>query len=69
MAKNAYKVPKKQWRKWSKDAQRVFNRVFSLMGEVKQYLHPQADTPKREHWRTTRWNAAWTAAQATDRKW
>jgi hypothetical protein len=69
MAKNVHRVPKKQWCNWSKNAQHVFNQLYSLMGEVGLFLHPKSPKPKREHWKTTKWNAAWCAAQATDHKW
>lgn len=63
--KNKHKVPVKQWRRWSIVAQGVFNEVFSeMLRDQCQLLHPQAAVAKREHWRTTCWNAAWIAADA-----
>jgi hypothetical protein len=61
---NRHRVPAKQWRRWSEHARRVFNTVFQTMGEQDLFLHPKATPAKREHWRTTRWNAAWVAADA-----
>lgn len=69
MAKNVYRVPKKQWKRWSKEAQKAFNRVFRLMRDPDLYKHPAAPKPKREHWQTTRWNAAWTAAEVATGNW
>lgn len=60
---NAYKVPKIQWKKWSKDQRRCFNYVFARMIEhPSHYLHPKAEEPSAAHFRTTAFNAAWTAA-------
>lgn len=62
--KNKHKVPAKQWKRWSAHARLVFNTVFGAMRDQSLYLHPKATPAKREHWRTTRWNAAWIAADA-----
>lgn len=67
MAANRYKVPEGQWRKWSKQARAVFNEVYRNMRSSQwAFLHPDAELTKRTHWRTTAWNAAWTAASAAD---
>lgn len=62
--KNRFKVPVKQWNKWSNHARKVFNQVYLSMRPKMQwvFLHPDAPLQKKDHWATTRWNAAWTAA-------
>lgn len=64
--KNKHKVPLKQWNKWSNHARRVFNTMmYSLRPSIQHiFLHPDAPVAKKEHWNTTRWNVAWTAAEA-----
>ena len=64
--KNKHKVPKKMWDRWSNFARRVFNDVMYGMRPNMQFafLHPGAIPQKKEHWQTTRYNAAWTAAEA-----
>lgn len=43
MIENTHKVAKKQWRKWSEQAQAVFNEVYETMRDNQQlFLHPQA---------------------------
>ena len=62
---NLYHVPMRQWRKWSPAERQVFNDVYSSMTKNKDYfLHPKAELPSNSHWKTTAWNAAWTAAGA-----
>ena len=64
-AKNAYKVPVKQWRKWSELARRVFNLHFYELKENQSILsHPQCDQVSVRMWRTLAWNAAWLAADS-----
>jgi len=61
--RNRYDVPKKQWKKFGPIGQRVFNEVYSAMvNNQRLFLHLDATPTKREHWRVTCWNAAWTAA-------
>ncbi len=64
--KNKHKVPKKQWNKWSNHARRVFNdMMYSLRPSMQfAFLHPDAIAAPTGHWATTRWNVAWTAAEA-----
>ena len=64
--KNKHKVPLKQWNKWSNHARRVFNTMmYSLRPAIQHsFLHPDAPVQKKEHWQTTQWNVAWTAAEA-----
>lgn len=68
--KNRFNVPKKQWDRWSRHARRVFNDVYYSMRPTMQWAfhHPEAQLLDRKHWQTTRWNAAWVAAEATDGK-
>jgi hypothetical protein len=67
MTRNVNRVPRSQWRKWSKEARAVFNRVYSFMFDNRDLmLHPKQDKPKPAHWKTTAWNAAWIAADAVD---
>lgn len=64
---NLYHVPVEQWRKWGAGARQVFNEVYSAMvGSRGLFLHPEQEEPSRSHWRTMAWNAAWTAASATN---
>lgn len=65
---NKYKVPKRQWMKWSNHAKQVFNSMMTSMTPANQwmFLHPRALTQCRGHWETTRWNVAWTAADIAD---
>ncbi len=67
MAKNVYKVPVKQWKKWSKQAQGVFNRSYHFfIGNQGLMTHPKTERVLRWRWKTTAWNAAWIAASAVD---
>lgn len=65
---NRNKVPVRQWRKWSRLAQKVFNNVFESMRPSRQFAfhHPDAKLLPAEHWKTVRWNAAWIAASAAN---
>ena len=66
-ARNRYKVPVKQWRKWSRIARTVFNRVYNFaINNESLLMHPKAPASKPVHWKTTAWNAAWVAADAVD---
>jgi hypothetical protein len=66
---NKYSVPLKQWKRWSNQAKRVFNDMYQELRPRAQwrFLHPQATPVLRRHWETTRWNVAWTAANAVNR--
>lgn len=65
---NKYKVPARQWKKWSRLAQKVFNNVFESMRPSMQHAfhHPEAQLLPSKHWSTVRWNAAWIAACAAN---
>lgn len=65
MIENINKVPKSQWKKWTPQAQRVFNYLFEQMTlDQNLYLHPRGLQNPPEMWRTTAWNASWMAAEA-----
>jgi len=62
-AVNRYKVPKSQWKRWSKFQRRVFNGVHSqMLHQQHLFTHPKTDEIPRDEWKTIAWNAAWTAA-------
>lgn len=62
---NKYRVPSKKWYSWGLTARIVFNTVYQQMRDNQfAFLHPKAEKPSVRHWRTTAWNAAWTAADA-----
>lgn len=62
---NPFHVPAKQWAKWSPTAHEVFNAVYAAMVRQQDFFkHPQQERVSRGHWKTTCWNAAWTAADA-----
>lgn len=64
---NRYRVPVKQWRKWSELARLSFNRSYSFIHDNQSIIiHPKAKTAKPAEWKTIAWNAAWIAADATD---
>lgn len=65
---NTYKVPIRQWRKWSELARRVFNLHFYELKENQAILCATTKNKdylisKRE-WHTQSWNAAWLAADS-----
>lgn len=65
---NRYKVPLRQWKRWSPLGRAVFNEMYSTMKMNHEFfLHPNAVKARATHWTTTCWNAAWTAADAVDR--
>jgi len=64
-AKNLYRVPLKQWKKWRGVGQRVFNGLCSGMTRSPDlFAHPGAPKLSQRHWKTTVCNAAWIAASA-----
>lgn len=64
---NRYRVPLKQWTKWSQRAQDLFNAVFSAMQNNQSlFQHPKAPDMNDVYWKTTAWNAAWVAANTVD---
>lgn len=63
MVENTFKVNKKQWKRWSPQARRVFNYVYDWMNENQDlFKHPKGIEQTDEHWETTAFNAAWAAA-------
>jgi hypothetical protein len=65
---NRHKVPQRQWRKWSLAGRKVFNELYSAMAQNQwTFLHPHQDKISKRLWKTTAWNAAWIAADATRR--
>ena len=65
--RNLYHVPIEKWKKWSPQGRQVFNEVYSsLLLNQTLYIHPKQAPVSRKHWGTTCWNAAWTAANATN---
>lgn len=66
--KNKFKVPQKQWNKWSNHAKTMFNKLYTNMIGRNQslFLHTQQPAIPREHWQVTCWNAAWIAAGIAD---
>lgn len=63
-AANKYRVPKKQWAKWSVAAKRVYNEVYECLRDQRVIAHPATPHIKRQEWRTIQFNAAWLAADA-----
>lgn len=66
MARNRYKVPKKQWKKWCELSQRVFNRVYAQLKEQGEQLAPGLHLLSIRQIRVLAWNAAWLAASDTE---
>lgn len=65
MVTNSVRVPVSQWRKWNESERAVFNSVYYQMAHNQNlFLHPKAKLAVDEHWETTVYNAAWTAADA-----
>lgn len=65
--KNSYRVPKKTWDKWSERSRVLFNSVFSAMtGNQEFFKHPKQKAVPADYWKTTAWNAAWTAASESE---
>lgn len=64
---NDFDVPADVWGSWTDRAKDVFNRLYWYMIQNQSiFKHPQAPVLEDEHWKTTAWNAAWIAANATD---
>lgn len=63
--RNLYKVPKRQWRKWSETAKAVFNETYRTMINGWSVLFPPSlgkiSKPARK---VAAWNTAWIAADA-----
>lgn len=59
---NKHQVSKKMWKRWTVEAQQLFNDLYELMRDQRLFTHPKADVVKDAHWCVTAWNAAWMAA-------
>lgn len=63
--RNSFKVPKRQWRKWSQRARHTFNELYrSLRQGWETITPPGAHGVPHQARRVTAWNAAWLAADA-----
>lgn len=62
---NKYKVPKRQWRKWSHQARKVFNELYRELLQSWEIIYPKdLHSVHRNARRVACWNAAWLAADA-----
>ena len=59
MAKNVHKVPKLQWKKWNKDEQAMFNRLWDYLTPD---LLPEGVPMTTKQFNVLRWNTCWTAS-------
>mgnify|MGYP006914173374 FL=1 len=61
---NKYKVPKRQWRKWSRVQRLIFNETYGYASRSQQAFnaHPETSKLRRRPWKTVCWNIAWVAA-------
>lgn len=67
---NLSRVPKKQWKRWSENAQAVFNETYRFMMENPDIIrHPKDNGPIPFYWKVICWNAAWIAADVSDGYW
>ncbi|MGD9682621.1 MAG: hypothetical protein AB7W16_15645 [Candidatus Obscuribacterales bacterium] len=66
--KNKFKVPKRTWGSWTLVAKHVFNKTFEYsMKNQDLFMHPKSEPITPEHFKTTAWNIAWTAASICSR--
>ena len=64
---NCFWVKDSVWKKWSKNARQVFNMTYRFMRDNQDLMiHPNTKKVPGLQWKTTAWNAAWVAADATD---
>ena len=64
---NCYGVRDSVWKKWSRNARLVFNITYAFIIDNQDLMvHPNTKKVLRYQWKTTAWNAAWIAANATD---
>ena len=61
---NRYRVPRKQWKKWSDLARTVFNNLYATLKASQGVLHHPSVTEllSRRQWDVVAWNTAWLAA-------
>jgi hypothetical protein len=60
MAKNVHKIPKRQWKKWNKDEQAMFNRLWGYLTPCD--LLPDYIPMTLKQFNVLRWNICWTVA-------
>ncbi len=64
---NTHSCSKRQWKKWSDLQRHVFNETYEIMKDNQcLFQHPGNDPVRDEYWKTTCWNAAWTAADSVN---
>lgn len=66
-AANLFKVPKKEWAKWTLVGKHTFNKVYSMMSQQDLIKHTEATPVPDTHWKVIAWNAAFLAASITSR--
>jgi hypothetical protein len=62
---NRHKVPKKVWNKWTPEARKLFNELYSMGADQAIWIHPEMEEVSKRCWDTVRWNFAWMAADMT----
>ena len=66
---NRFKVPAKQWDKWSDHARGVFNSLFGQLSKNKDIVAPSSMHGLTQRaWYVLCWNVCWLAADAVDGK-
>lgn len=66
---NVYKVPAKQWNKWSVDAKVHFNNLFGGVAQAKDILIPHGKDISDKAWQVACWNICWLSADGVDGRW
>ena len=65
MAKNSFKVPKKQWAKWTIRGRETFNYLYDiLINNFKIVCPPKFGELPAQSRKVVAWNTAWLAADA-----
>lgn len=65
MARNLFKVPKKQWAKWTVRGRETFNYIYDiLMHNFKVVCPPKFGELHGKTRKVVAWNTAWLAADA-----
>lgn len=63
--RNRFRVPAKQWGRWSRAARSTFNDTYATLGsQAVINSAPRAPQLPKTEWQVVRWNAAWVAADA-----
>lgn len=62
--RNRFNVPKKQWKKWSRQQRVVFNETFAYAARNQRIFNaaPGELQLSAKGWKTVCWNIAFTAA-------